>query len=220
MADKQEISGDESAAGAPHKGNTGKLIAVVVVITLLAILLVPSQDTPEQTGPGQSIDRKEGQAPSLLSPQQATLEQTAESPAQTTTPSAPPREFGPGGAARALVRELRSSPPPDLERAFAAGQRFQREGKLDDAYLMYFFAAREGHAPAAMELAREADPATFREGGLFSTPDELQANKWYERARAGDIPEAAEALAKLRSRVEQAALAGDQRARRIMLQWK
>jgi len=217
VVDKLENTDAEPIGNTPEKGNAGKLIAVVVVITLLAILLVPGQETEEQPVQEQAFDRNEGvEAPSLLSPQES-IEEEAQK--QAALPEAVP-EFGPGGAARAMIRELRTNPPPDLDRAYAAGQDFQGQEKLDDAYLMYFFAAREGHGAASMVLAREADPATFREGGLFKAPDELQANKWYERARAGEIPGATEALANLRSRVEEAALAGDQRARRIMLQWK
>lgn len=212
MAEQQDMADSETEDRPSHKGGAGKLIAVVVVLTILAILLVPSQDSEE---PGSIAPAVNGEPPSLLAPDAA-------QPAGTVAPVSPQAtpEPGPGGAARSLIRDLRANPPFDLERAFRAGQAFEAEQRRDDAYLMYFFAAREGHGPSALLLARQVDPATFNSDGLLAEPDELQANKWYQLASRSGEPGAAEALEALRSRVEQQALAGDQRARRIMLQWK
>lgn len=223
MADKQENIGAKEPTG--DKGGAGKLIAVIVVVTILAILLVPGEQSSEPdvspSTTGSTQDQTE--SPSLLTaPSSIDLGETIpKSEASTDEPdsaSAPPP--GPGEAARNLIRELRASPPIDLERAYAAGREFETQNRPDDAYLMFFFAAREGHGTAAMRLAREADPASFREGGLLDAPDALQANKWYEKARQADEPGASEALQQLRARVEEKARSGDARARRIMLQWK
>lgn len=220
MAEEQDSIDTGARSPQSHKSGAGKLIVVVAVLTLLAILLVPSQkepESPDSTEPAKP--EPAGGAPSLLSPGTATPETQTGPPGEEARP-APEMASGPGAAARGLIRELRSSTPVDLERAYRAAQTFDREGRSDDAYLMYFFAAREGHGPSAMVLAREADPASFKENGLFEAPDELQANKWYDRAVQAGVPGAAEALARLRSAVEKKAQAGDQRARRIMLQWK
>jgi hypothetical protein len=198
------------------KSSAGKLIAVVIVLTLLAVLLVPGQKDSEK---GESPEATSENRPSLLAgddkgPGQAEMRDQA---AATQGDAA---DLGPGSAARALIRELRSQTPPDLERAYRAAQKYQQAGQLDDAYLLYFYAAREGYGPAAMQLAREADPSSFKQTGLLDAPDELQANKWYSLAQQAGVADAAAALAKLRSAVEQKAEAGDAHARRIMLQWK
>jgi hypothetical protein len=71
-----------------------------------------------------------------------------------------------------------------------------------------------------MQLGRASDPSSFEQDGLLEEPDETQANKWYSQAQRAGVADAPAALAKLRAAVEQKAAAGDQRARRIVLQWK
>ena len=221
MAEEQD-SIDTEAPHSNRKG-AGKLIAAVAILTLLAILLVPRQQEPAPpAGTPSTEPAPQGGAPSLLSPATTAGEAPpadADIPGEGAAPTPEPAS-GPGAEARRLIRELRSSTPPDLERAYRAAQTFDHAGQVEDAYLMYFFAAREGHGPSAMALAREADPASFRNNGLFAAPNDLQANKWYQLAAQTHVPGAAEALTKLRSRVEKQARAGDQQARRTMLQWK
>ena len=221
VTEEQDTTTLETGGQRPGKGNTGKLIAVVIVLTALAILLVPGHKAPQKATSGETT----AQRPSLLAEDSAD-----KAPATTPAPSSANRSsevaaqdepsLGPGGAARRLIQELRSHTPLDLDRAYAAARDFQQKHQLDDAYLMYFFAAREGHGPAAMELGRQADPTSFADNSLFDAPDELQANKWYSLALQAGVKEASDALEKLRSTVEQQAQRGDERARRIMLQWK
>ena len=218
MTDAQDNTTLETDRQQPKRG-PGKLIAVVIVLTLLAILLVPSHkesdkaEGPETTSEGRPslLEGADKQAGSVAG-------RDASAPAQSVEGGS--ADQGPGAAARKLIRELRAQVPPDLQRAYQAAQKFQQAGQLDDAYLLYFYAAREGYGPAAMQLGRETDPSSFKQGGLLDAPDELQANKWYGLAVQAGEPDATTALAKLRSTVEQQADAGDQRARRIMLQWK
>jgi len=213
---------DDNPAPQDSKNGPWPVIGLVVVITLIAIWLVPGDETPETTEPARP-------APSLLAPGEQPPAATPEAQPETApaepqpeaeVPAEAPPALGPGDAARALISELRVQSPPDLQRAFAAAQQHQQAGELDDAYLLYFYAAREGHGEAAMLLARQSDPASFSEDGLIAAADELQAHKWYVKAQQAGVDAAAEALAALRSRVEQAAEQGDDRARRIMLQWK
>lgn len=194
------------------------LIVVVAAITLILILLVPSEDEPEPTKPAPSSNEGTPPAPSLLTDGKSQAEPQAAPQTQATL--AAPVDLPPGAAARKLIAELRQQSPLDLERIVSEAAKQQRQGRLEDAYLLYFFAAREGHAGAAMTLAQQADPASFKPGGLFDQADELQSNKWYQVAAQAGQSEAASALQTLRSRVEQAAAAGDERAQRIMLQWK
>jgi len=141
----------------------------------------------------------------------------SQKPAAASTATGP---LPPGAAARRLIAFLRSQSPLDLERAFAAAQAHQAKGRIDDAYLLYFFAAREGHGLAAMALGQQADPAYFSEAGLFKRADEMQAYKWYTQAKLAGIEKAGPSLAALRQRLADTADAGDERARRILLQWK
>ncbi len=233
-AEDQDIDPTETGER-KHQSHAGKLILAVVVITLIAVLLVPGSDD-RKPEPSQPVPAN---APSLLEQQAAppaarpdageTAETTSEtvsnevdtlSPEPDTPDSESPVDDRPGAAARRLIGELRQAPAPDLERAWQAAQTFEQNGKTDDALLLYFHAAREGHGPAALRLARAADPTSFREDGLFARPDALQAYKWYGRAASAGIDEARQALAQLRSRTEKAAAAGDEQAQRLMLQWK
>ncbi len=213
MSEEQDISISESEEPAGKKGSPAKAIIIVVVVTILGILLVPGKKREKDA---EQAPLPPEQRPSLL--EQGKQAAPAGEQAGQSTPAQ--AEGGPGAAARRLIAELRSKQPPDLARAYQAAQRFESEGKQDDAYLLYFYAARAGHGPSAMRLARAADPKTFKEGGPFSAPDALQANKWYSVAVAAGVEGAPEALAALRSAVEQRAARGDDSARRIMLQWK
>ncbi len=218
MTEEQNSTTSEAGGTRSSKSGAGKLIVVVIVLTVLAILLVPGQKEADEPTPG---GQSAGEKPSLLAEDG---DKTGTVPAPSAEPASADAvekgDGGPGSAARRLIRQLRSQMPPDLDKAYAAAQDFERNGKLDDAYLLYFFAAREGHGLSAMRLARLADPATFEANGLFEAPDELQANKWYGVALEAGVADASDALDKLRSTVEQKARAGDDRARRIMLQWK
>lgn len=206
-------------------GGAGKWIAIVVILTVIAVLLVPGQeDSDKSREPLPPVER-----PSLLAPADTQQTEPPSEPASNsgnTTKSsqdgddALARDTGPGAAGRRLIREAQANPPLDLEAIWHQARRFEEGGQLDDAYLLYYFAARQGHGPAAMKLAREADPTAFEPGGLFEKPDELQAHKWYAIAARAGIKEAEAALQVLRVRVEKAATNGDERARGLMLLWK
>ena len=210
---------DENTVPEAKKNGPWPLIAAVVVMTLVAIWLVPG-DQDDDSDPIAPV----AEAPSLLPPAgsdqsagQADEQTPAAQASATEQPSGP---LGPGAAARALIAQLRQQNPPDLQRAFEGAQQHEQAGETDDAYLLYFYAAREGHGEAAMTLGRRSDPASFVDNGLLAAADELQANKWYLKAQNAGVTGAAEAVAKLRGSIENAAAQGDDRARRIMLQWK
>ena len=126
-----------------------------------------------------------------------------------------------GDLGRAIIEELRGEGRVDLEPVFERAERFQAVGMLADAYLLHFYAARQGHPQAALALARMYDPKTFsRQSSILEAPDVGQAHKWYHlAARAGDAGAQRE-LADLRGRVEQAAARGDEDSRRLMMQWR
>lgn len=215
MADSDENTPAESGTPA-SKGGPWNLIAIVAIVTVVAILLVPGEEEPAEPelppAPAAEKSLLSESAEQAVDP--AEQQGTEQNGAEATGP------LPPGGAARRLIQELRDNSPLDLDKAFEAAQQHQADGRLDDAYLLYFFAAREGHGPGAMTLAQQLDPAHFSAGGLFEKADEMQAHKWYTRASDAGLEQAAEALTQLRQRVESAAANGDDNARRLMLQWK
>ncbi len=97
----------------------------------------------------------------------------------------------------------------------------RRRPRIADAHLLYFFAARRGHAPAAFVLAGIYDPLHFDKGrSLLGRPDPLQALKWYSVAAAEGEREAKTRLRSLQSWVDAKARAGDAEALRLRLSWR
>jgi len=126
-----------------------------------------------------------------------------------------------GSRAREIIAELRQGPSPRLSRAYAQAEAFRDSGHPADAYLLYFYAARQGHAPSALALGAMADPRFFRaETSLLDAPDIAQAYKWYKVAADGGDARARQRLAGLRLQVEAAAATGDGQAQRLLLEWR
>jgi TPR repeat protein len=182
------------------------LIVLVAVVTLLAVWLVPS----EKGEPPPAL-------PELAAPPQA--EQAIPLPPDEAEGTAILRA---GDRARAVIAELRAdNANANPEEVFGHAEQLQSENHLDDAYLLYRFAAREGHAQAALVLGSQADPAFYTsETSILPMPDLEQAYKWYRAAADAGNEEAVTRLQSLREQVEQSAAEGDESARRLMLQWR
>jgi hypothetical protein len=183
------------------------LMAVVALITILAIWLVPSQQ--EEAPP--ALPQLTTAAP----PMQA--ENAPGTPADA--PSAPAL---PGDRARAVIAGLRAGGgDPDPAEVFVNAQRMQDEGHPDDAYLLYRYAANHGEQQAALLLGTRADPAYYTaDGNILPEPEPEQAIKWYRIASAEGNAEATARLKSLRGRLEQASAAGDTQADRLLLLWQ
>jgi len=127
-----------------------------------------------------------------------------------------------GDSAREIIDRLSAAPGGiDYADAYARAQEFHSAGRLADAQLLYFFAARGGHAPAAFMLATYYDPNHHAEQiSLMDEPDPFQAYKWYRQAEAAGDQAAAERLADLRAWAEGAAQSGDSAAEQLLLQWE
>jgi TPR repeat protein len=154
--------------------------------------------------------------PEQTTPPEPTVQQGA-----PAAPAPVPEPLEEGAAARAAITELRAQPGgPDLDAAFGRAWRLQQQGRLVDAHLLYFFAAREGSVPAAVALAAMYDPVDFDPAAsALDQPDATQAHKWYRRAAAeGDVAAKAR-LEALRRWVEAAAEAGDIEARSLLMRW-
>lgn len=203
MPMKDEVS---TGKGAKIPLRAKALMAVVAVVTLLAVWLVPDDKQP--TPPP---------LPELPGAPQVDVDLPPPAPAADSAAA-----IRAGDRARAFVSGLRSGrTEPDPDTVFVEAERLQGEGYSDDAYLLYRFAARHGHGQAALVLGTQADPAFHAAADPDSLNDEPeQAYKWYSMAVAAGIEEAATRLQDLRKRVEQSAAAGDERAQRLMLQWQ
>ncbi|MEJ1469965.1 MAG: deoxyribonuclease [Candidatus Sedimenticola sp. (ex Thyasira tokunagai)] len=127
-----------------------------------------------------------------------------------------------GEAARTLIAAARSGQGAiDYEALYRKANLFQQQEKHTDAFLLYFFSAREGHHRSALKLGEMNDPAHFTgEGDLLQRADPTQAYKWYRRAAEGGLTEAQQRLSVLRSTTESAATSGNAKAQRLLLNWK
>ncbi len=136
-------------------------------------------------------------------------------------PSPGPAAQAEGDRARAIIAELRQEGSPGLSRAYAQAEAFRDSERPADAYLLYFYAARQGHVPSALALGAMADPQSFVAGtSLLDAPDMAQAYKWYKVAADQGDATARQRLASLRQRAEAAAAGGDEQARRLLLEWR
>jgi hypothetical protein len=224
-------------------GQTKGLMVLVVVITAIAIWLVPVEErkTPSLPPPPSQPDTASRALPLPATPgaeeelpQPAASADTAAMPGPSPQPGVteelllppPPGGIGTvttgGDRARTFIYEQRAGgAEPDPEVVFAEAERMQDEGSLEDAYLLYRFAARHGHAQAALILGSGADPAYHdTETAFLPEPDAAQAYKWYSVAANAGNDEARQRLQALRQRVQQEAAAGDAQARRLALQWR
>jgi TPR repeat protein len=180
-------------------------MVLVVIITAIAIWMVPAD--------------KEQAPPSL--PQLPAPRPEAERPPSAAGVEGAAALRG-GDRARVFIARLRAdSAEPDAGVVFAEAERLQSEGSVDDAYLLYRFAARQGHAQAALVVGTLADPAYHTASSSYlPEPKPEQAYKWYSVAATAGNEEAGLRLHDLRNQVQQAAAAGDEQAQRLMLQWR
>lgn len=211
-----------------HSRRTWVMITIVIALTLLAISLVPEEepvvvDLPPLPG-AEAVTPEKSAAPAPTR-----KDETAAVGKQTVTePVTPPAEAaqaeakpGPGQAARAFIARLHQQGKDDPDAAWTEAETHWQAKRLDDAYLLYFYAARLGHAEAALALATQADPAYHgADRSALAQPDIPLALKWYGQAAAAGSKAAKLRLKKLRNRVEQSASHGDEQAQRLMLQWQ
>ncbi|HEX5420010.1 MAG TPA: hypothetical protein VFY39_08420 [Gammaproteobacteria bacterium] len=123
--------------------------------------------------------------------------------------------------ARRFIGKLQQSDHVDYGAAYKRAQQFAQDGKIADAELTYFFAARGGNGQAAFALAEINDPNYFKtKSSLLKEPAPFQAFKWYTVARQQGVNEAAQRLEQLHQWAEKAAQMGDEEAQHLLLEWK
>jgi TPR repeat protein len=206
----------------PRRRGPWRLILIVAVLTLVAVFLVPSE-APRETAPEPtaSADDTGSAPPSLLDAPPAPVESAAIAvpPAAPTQRAQPQRQ--PGELARERIAEMRRAGDVDLDRVVAMAREQQAAGAGMDAYLLLFFAAREGHPAAALALGEQADPAHHdANAGMPGEPDPMQAYKWYREAADAGEATAGQRLQALRERIERRAAEGDAEAQRMTLLWR
>ena len=178
------------------------LAALAVVAVVVAIVVfMPSASDPEPV------------------PEPAPLPESAPE-LETVAPAQ--NEEQRGDSAREIIDRLRSaSGGPDYAEALERAREFQVQDRAADAQLLYFFAARGGHAPAAFEMATFYDPNLYSsDTSIVDEPDPFQAYKWYREARDAGVEAAEDRLTDLRQWAEQSSADGNSEARRLLLQWE
>lgn len=233
---------EQDGRGGLTSGRTRALMALVAVITVIAIWLVPDDEKqsplslpPLPSAPDTSVALPLPSVPdtseAVLLPSATDTSEVLPLPSADRTSevlSLPPPPGGVatitngGDGARAFIYELRAGgAQPEMDVVFTEAERMQGEGNLEDAYLLYRFAARHGQVQAAMMLGAQADPAFHTAvTSYLPEPDPGQAYRWYSVAAAAGNDEAEQRLQGLRKRVQQDAAAGDEQARRLLLQWR
>lgn len=213
--DEPQVETEIADSEPERRSGPWKLIAIVVVLTLVGIWLVPGDAPDEDTADTQQAAEGSKPPPSLLT------EGGADSTSAPVAPDLEVTDDRPGAMARALIAKMRAEGNIQPDQVYALGVQAQTDGQLADAYLLYFFAAREGFAPAALTLGTQADPASRDPiNSVFETADMSQAHKWYLMAAENGDNEARERLQDLRNRVEKLAADGDTQAQRISLLWQ
>lgn len=166
---------------------------------------------PTPTDPETAADTEEAVAePSPLGAEEPPAQQSA------TQPQAD------GEAAREIIAAQRNGSEhrslPEINRL---ASDYQQQGRVTDAYLLWFYAARQGHGEAAFALASLYDPNHFEpDKSLLNSADAAQAYKWYSAAARQSTPQATERLQALRVTLQAQASAGDMTASRLLLNWQ
>ncbi|BAO43157.1 hypothetical protein [Thiolapillus brandeum] len=199
----------EKKASASATNRLWLILSAVMAVTIIAVFMVPdgkeqAQDIPPPPAP---VSREPAAAvePSV----------SAQPPEPVSTAAA---AMGAGEAARKLLAE---SPDLDAATLYQHARAFRQEGRTEDAWLLYFKAAREGSAAAAMALAEQADPAYFdARNSLLDAPDLVQAHKWYQQAKRNGSREAEKRLEQLLEQMRKAAADGDRQAQMLLAKWK
>jgi TPR repeat protein len=145
------------------------------------------------------------------------------SPSPTVMPDGRPvTDADRADRARETIAELREESDDgraDIDAAFARAGQHREAGELADAHVLYFFAARNGHAQAAFNLATSYDPLHHSpQISLLQRPNPAQALKYYMQALDGGIAEAQARLDALHEWAELEAPTNTE-AEQLLVQW-
>ncbi len=124
-----------------------------------------------------------------------------------------------GEHARNLIKTASSNGEQTPTAIFERAETLRKTGKYTDAWLLYFYAARQGHAASSASLAAMSDPASYQAfGSPLSGGDEFQALKWYSIASKQGDTSSTENFSKFKKVIKNKASAGDTHSRQLLLQ--
>jgi hypothetical protein len=202
----------------------------VAVIGAIGIAIYLERGGPDNgqaiTGPGRAAEAR-GIIADIQNRSANTAEARPAQPAANLINPPQPADRGQpanAGAVAVTPEPARAAPTgagAELDAAFEQARELQAAGQLDDAHVLFFFGARQGHARSAFAYAEVNDPNHHSpETSMLDEPDAFQAFRWYTAALDGGVDDAAGRLDALREWAETAAAAGDAEAERLLLQWE
>jgi TPR repeat protein len=215
---------EEISSGSGRLRVTLEITAAILILVGIYYLFAPSEEIglpplqQKEIDPiiRAQIDAAQEEQPATGS---ALPAEAAPSTAETAPAQNEPAQAD-GSAAREIIANQRRDNQP-LSAIDALASEYQQQGRATDAYLLWFYAARQGDGEAAFKLATLHDPNHFQPGSsLLTEADATQAYKWYSAAAHQSIPQAAERLQALRATLKAQAEAGDLSARRLLLNWQ
>ncbi len=209
------------------QGRRNPLTWITLIVIGLILFVFLGGDRRDAPVPGKAEDSQviedsssfEDSSPEDSSPEDSSSEDS--SPESNLSEGTIERSLllPPGMRAREYIGQIRAAGKPyPLAQVYEKAKKFQHEGSLADAHLLYFFAARENFVPAMMMMAQLSDPLLFQaENSLLDQADAIQAYKWYSKAAELGQPVAAESIDKLRQWAQDAATTGNPEARQLLL---
>jgi len=194
-------------------------IIVVVLLTILAVFLVPDDEEKDAKKPlpqlGSALRPLDSKDPA--EPSQDAV--PAEKGGAMSRPEMDDQATQGAMGARSMIAQLRQEQGNTGQQAFKEAEKQRSTGNTADAYLLYFFAAKQGHGEAAFILGTQSDPTYFTSvNSALDGPDQGQAIKWYKMAIDAGNKDAKQNLKELAKRIKQQAEAGSGEAKRLMLQ--
>ncbi len=212
-------------------------ILVVAMLTGLAVWLVPDDEVdlkkplPQLDSVIQPLDTGDSELPPLdtasaIRPLEEIETDGGDDSSEgediskpTDSPTVDERAETDSNDVRTLITQLRKEDVDSGQKAYEEAEKRRRVGDNEDAYLLYFFAARHGHGDAALVLGTMADPIYYTSiTSALSAPNPAQAIKWYKQAIAAGNEDAKRNLANLSRRIKKQAEGGSSEAQRLLLQ--
>lgn len=185
----------------------GATVALFIAVGFFLWLVFRGDDAPEP-------DPLKVTKPS----QPTKLPRMANLPPQEPAPKPITPTYAPTAPLLEQVREaMRNGIDPDAAVALAKSLPDEPE-RADAAFILWEYAAEEGHAEAALIVGRYFDPTYTGDSGTI-IKDPAVAYEWYQTALAGGQPPAENHLSDLKKWVQEKADQGSGEARELLKEW-